>query len=290
MTMEMYKVFYHVAEKGSFTAAAKTLFVSQPAVTKSVKGLEEDLGVKLFIRKGQGIELTDEGHALYSYVQTAFLQLEQGERIVRQMKDKDTGMIRIGISNTLCKYYFIPHLEKFHDAYPNLKIEIVNRTSPETLELLENGAIDCAIISEVPSVSGLAYHELMEIQDTFAAKEPPPEKPMPLERFKDHPLILMEKKNATRRYVEDWFLEHQIPIQADIEISSMEFLIDFAKIGLGVSAVIKEFIEGELARGELYEWQAEPELPKRSIGLLYPQKGNSIACLTFIDFMKLAKK
>lgn len=289
MSMELYKVFQAVAEKGSITAAAKALFVSQPAVTKSIQALEETLGTRLFLRTAQGVEPTREGRELLGHVERAFDQLEQGERKVRMMKDKSLGTVRVGISSTLCKYYFIPHLKAFHDAYPKLKIEIVNRTSPETLALLENGTLDCAIISEMPFGSKMAYARLMEIQDTFVAKMPSPKPVMAPEDFMDHPLILMEKNNATRRYVDDWFLSHQVPVQADIEISSMEFLVEFAKIGLGVSAVIREFVHGELAEGELVEWRVEPEPPPRSIGLLYPVKESSVACATFVDFMKLAK-
>ncbi len=286
MTTEQYKVFYQVAESGSISRAARALFVSQPAVTKSIKILENELDVTLFIRNPKGVTLTREGEILYDYVKEAFEQLEQGEKRIKQLKNNEYGSIRIGISNILCKYYFIPYLKVFHERYPNLKIEIVNRTSPETLELLDSGKIDCAIISDIGGKNQFEYNSLMQIQDTFVAKNRPPKEVMDIKDLENHPLLLLEKKNATRASFDEHFLDHQVSVQVDIEISSMEFLIEFAKIGLGVSAVIGNFVEEELRDGSLFEWKIEPMMPKRTIGLLY-KSGEllSIATRTFIDFM-----
>lgn len=286
MTTEQYKVFYQVAESGSISKAAKALFVSQPAVTKSIKTLEKELDVILFLRNAKGVTLTREGEILYEYVKVAFDQLEQGEKRIKQLKDNDFGSVRIGISNILCKYYFIPFLKKFHEQYPKLKIEIVNRTSPETLELLEAGRIDCAIISNVGTKNLFNYNELMLIQDIFVSKEKPPSQIVDLKELEKYPLLLLEKKNATRAAFDEYFAENQINVNVEIEISSMEFLVEFAKIGLGISAVIKDFITDELEQENLYEWETTPKLPKRSVGLLY-KKGEplSIASKTFIDYM-----
>lgn len=286
MTTELYRIFHQVVESGSISKAAQALFVSQPAVTKSIKSLEESLGITLFHRKAQGVVLTQEGKMLYEHVQLAFRQLTLGERLMRQLKDKEVGTVRIGISNTLCKYYFLPYLKIFHEKNPKIKIEIVNRTSLETIDLLQGNAVDCAIISDMPLPKNYDYHRLRDIQDTFVSKEKPPILPMTLEVLGKYPLLMMEKKNATRRYIEEYFVKHQIPLQVGIEISSMEFLVEFAKIGLGVSAVIKDFVEEELDAQRLFEWQLDPPLAPRSIGLVFNQAlSRSIACQTFLDFM-----
>lgn len=287
LTAEQYRVFYHVVENKSISKAAKVLYVSQPAVTKSIKTLEGELGVVLFVRTAKGVTLTNEGEILFAYVKEAFEQLEQGERRIRQLKDRAFGSVRIGISNILCKYYFIPYLKLFHESYPGIKIEIINRTSPETLDLLDSDRIDCAIISDAGISGSYSFEHLMEIQDTFAAKNPPPMEVLPIKELENYPILLLEKKNATRKNYDEHFLENQVNVNVDIEISSMEFLIEFAKIGLGVSAVIGDFIQDELNRKELYEWKIEPALPKRSIGVLYKNnEGLSIASKTFIKYMK----
>jgi len=287
MTAEQYRVFYHVVESKSISKAAKVLYVSQPAVTKSIKTLESELGVILFVRTAKGVTLTNEGEILFTYVKEAFEQLAQGEKRIRQLKDRAYGSVRIGISNILCKYYFIPYLKTFHEKFPGIKIEIVNRTSPETLDLLEAGRIDCAIISDTGITNTYSYEQLMDIQDTFVAKNKPPQEFLPLKELENYPILLLEKKNATRKNYDEHFLENQVNVNVDIEISSMEFLIEFAKIGLGVSAVIGDFIQDELNNQTLYEWKVEPKLPKRSIGILYKSgDGLSIATKTFIKYMK----
>lgn len=286
MTTELYRFFYHVAETGSISAASKVLYVSQPAVSKAIKNLEENMGLPLFIRTAKGVSLTEEGKILYEHVAQAFEELGEGEKRIRQMKEKSYGIIRIGVSNTLCKYYFMPHLKKFHQTYPKLKIEIVNRTSPDTLKLLEDGRIDCAIISDVKDDRLFDYHMLMEIRDIFVAKKRPPRAVMPLKDLEDHTTLLLEKKNATRDHLERFLLQNQIKLNVDIEISSMEFLVEFAKIGLGVACVIGEFITDELESESLYQWVTEPQIPKRTIGLLYKKNSSlSIASKTFIDFL-----
>lgn len=286
MTAEQYRVFYHVVESKSISRAAKVLYVSQPAVTKSIKTLESELGVILFIRTAKGVTLTNEGEILFTYVKEAFEQLEQGEKRIRQLKDRAFGSVRIGISNILCKYYFIPFLKLFHEAYPGIKIEIINRTSPETLDLLESGRIDCAIISDAGISGNYSFEHLMDIQDTFVAKTPPYLPVIPIKQLENYPILLLEKKNATRKNYDEHFLENQVNVNVDIEISSMEFLIEFAKIGLGVSAVIGDFVQEELKSQALYEWKIEPELPKRSVGILYKNgDGLSIASKTFIRYM-----
>ncbi len=290
--METYYVFYIVAEYGNISKAAKKLFVSQPAVTKSIKNLEENLGIKLFNRNSKGVLLTEEGKVLYEYVKNAYIQIEKGEKIVKQLKNKSKGVVRIGISNTLCKYYFMPFLKGFHEKYPDIKIEITNRVTLETLELLEKGSLDCAIVSKVEGVSSnLKFEELLKIQDIFVSKEKPIKSVFPLEDLKKFPMLFLEKKNATRKYIDEYLLKNNVDLEIDIEISSMEFLVEFAKIGLGVASVIENFVIEELEKKELYKWEIEPAIEPRFIGLWYNEKTNlSIASQTFIDFMKNKKE
>lgn len=286
MLTKNYYVFYKVVENGSISKAARALYISQPAVSKVIKVMEKELGLLLFIRTAKGVTLTEEGKMLYEYVALAFAQFEEGERVVKRLLDRSYGSVRIGISNTLCKYYFLPHLEVFHEEFPELKIHIVNRTSTETLKLLEEGIIDCAITSELTNEKKLVYKELMGIQDIFVSREKPPKGIIQLKDLENHPMLLLERKNATREHLESFLLANQIRLNIDIEISSMEFLVEFARIGLGVASVIGNFVQKELEEKSLYEWRTEPNIPKRSIGLLYSNEtATSLACQTFVKFM-----
>jgi len=291
MTTENYHVFYQVVEYGSISKAAAALYVSQPAVSKAIKVLEEGLGLVLFKRTAKGVRLTQEGEILYKYVAVAITQLQEGEKRVKQLLDRSYGSIRIGISNTLCKYYFLSYLEAFHETFPKLKIQIINRTSPETLKLLEEGKIDCAIISQVEIKRGFIYEELMQIQDIFISKEKPPKERLLLKDLEAYPMLLLERKNATREHLETFLIANQIQLDVDIEISSMDFLVEFTRIGLGVASVIGNFVQDELEKKDFYEWPTTPSIPKRSIGLLYSEgKMISLACQTFVDFILQEKR
>lgn len=289
--MEQYYNFYIVAEYGSISKAAERLFISQPAVTKSIKNLENSLGIKLFNRTSKGVNLTEEGKILYEHVKIAFEEIEHGEKLIKKLKDKTLGVVRIGISNTLCKYYFMPHLRKFHQMYPNIKIEITNRVTLETLEHLEKGLLDCAIVSRLSDENKFHFEELMTIQDIFVAKDKAPKEKMTLKELSEYPMLFLEKKNATRKYIDEYLIKNNGNLQIDIEISSMEFLVEFAKIGLGIASCIEEFIQDELLEGRLHKWNVEPKIEPRSIGLIHNEKTNlSIAAQTFIEFMTTESK
>lgn len=282
---ELYRVFYIVAMSGTVSAAAATLHVSQPAVSKSVRKLEELTGCTLFARSVKGVSLTTEGRILFEYVQNGFAHLQNGERILKKIREKGEGLVRVGISNTLCRYYFMPCLEEFHRRYPGIKIAIVNRTSPETLQLLEQGLIDFGIISIPRDTSGFFFRELLTIQDIFVAGNRFPElrSPQTLASLAGYPLMMMEKNNETRAYVDDWLADRQVVLQPEIEIGSLDFLIDFARIGLGVALVINNFVTEELRRGLFFEVPISPVIPPRKVGIVTPKNlPLSIAAETFI--------
>ena len=283
---ELYRVFHTVASCGTVSAAADSLFVSQPAVTKSIKKLEMLTGCTLFVRSSKGVRLTTEGQILYEYVKNGFEYLQNGERILKKLQDRKEGLVRVGISNTLCRYYFIPHLEKFHQRYPGIRITIVNRTSQETLKLLEKGMIDFGIISIPKERSPFVYREVLTIQDIFVAGRQYPElrNPISLQALGRYPLMMLEKDNVTRAYIDGYLAENKVVLQPEIEISSLDFLVEFARIGLGVALVIRNFIEDELRSGLLSEIPVAPALQARRIGIVMPKNlPLSMAAEAFIE-------
>lgn len=283
---ELYRVFHTVASCGTVSAAADSLFVSQPAVTKSIKKLEMLTGCTLFVRSSKGVRLTTEGQILYEYVKNGFEYLQNGERILKKLQDRKEGLVRVGISNTLCRYYFIPHLEKFHQRYPGIRITIVNRTSQETLKLLEKGMIDFGIISIPKERSPFVYREVLTIQDIFVAGRQYPElrNPISLQALGRYPLMMLEKDNVTRAYIDGYLAENKVVLQPEIEISSLDFLVEFARIGLGVALVIRNFIEDELRSGLLSEIPVAPALQARRIGIVMPKNlPLSMAAEAFVE-------
>lgn len=285
---ELYKVFYYVAKYSNISKAANALYISQPAISKSIKKLENLTGCTLFIRSSKGVSLTTEGEILFNYVESAFISLANGEKIIEKLNNKQDGIVKIGISNTLCKYYFLPHLQSFHKLYPHIKIQIINRPSPETYHLLEAGKIDFGIIS-IPDVHlDYKYIFLMSIQDIFVAnnKYYSSDLPIPVNNLSSFAIMMMEKENQTRIYIDKFLAKNSVELTPEIEISSMDFLIEFAKIGIGVACVIKEFIQDELSNGTLKQLPISPEPKPREIGLVLKENiPLSIAAKTFINFL-----
>jgi len=286
---ELYKVFYFTAICRNISETAEMLYISQPAISKSIKKLEALTGCILFIRNSRGVTLTTEGKVLFDYVKTAFESLENGERMLEKLKKRTEGIVKVGISNTLCRYFFLPHLEAFHLRYPGIRIQIINRTSPETLKLLEQGLLDFGIISIPLDKGDLEYIELMTIQDIFVAgkKYEIDQTPLPIERLLDFPLMMLEDRNLSRTYIDEYFKDNNIEFTPEIEISSMDILIEFAKIGLGIAAVIKGFVSEELSAGALKEIPVCPTMPPRKIGIVLKKDiPISLASQTFIQFLE----
>ncbi len=287
--IELYKVFYTVAACGTVSAAGKSLYVSQPAISKSIKKLEDLTGCTLFIRSSKGVRLSTEGKILFDYVAQGLEYLQNGERILKKVRDRGHGQVRVGISNTLCRYYFLPYLERFHQDYPGIRITIVNRTSPETLQLLEKGLIDFGIISIPKDRSRFTFFDLMTITDVFVTGRNTIDLqgPVQLQDLARYPLMMLEKDNVTRSLIDDYLSGNEIVLQPEIEIGSMDFLIEFAKIGLGVALVIRNFVTEELACGLLQEIPTQPALPSRKVGIVLPKNlPLSIAAEAFIEALR----
>ncbi|WP_432662840.1 LysR family transcriptional regulator [Wukongibacter baidiensis] len=287
--MELYRTFYTVAKHKNISKAADALFISQPAISKSIKKLEELIGCKLFIRNSRGVVLSKEGEILYKYVENAMGEITKGQNIIDKIIHKDRGLIRIGVSNTLCKYFVIPFLKFFHEKYPNIKIVIINKTTNDTLKMLNSGKIDFGIVSFPFMHKEYNFIELMKIHDIFVAKKDyykELSKSVSINTLSNYPIMLLDTDNITRQYIDKYFSLNGVAIEAEIEIGNMEFLIEFAKIGLGISAVIKEFVMKELEEGELEEISVMPEPASRSIGIVTHRNiPVSIASQTFINHL-----
>lgn len=146
INLEWYRCFYWVAKTGSLTAAAERLHITQPAVSHTIKQLEARIGGPLFFRASRGVTLTKEGEVLQQYMEQAFTQIANAERAMADINQLNSGEIRIGASDTLCKHYLLPYLRQFHTRYPEVRIHVTNRTTPETISLLKKGELDFGIV------------------------------------------------------------------------------------------------------------------------------------------------
>lgn len=277
-TLSSYRIFNAVAETGNISRAAKELYISQPAISKAVSKLEQSLSVKLFTRNSRGVKLTEEGALLYEYTCSAFESLRQGEESIRKINALGIGHIKIGVSTTLCKYLLLPYLQSFIQVYPHIKVTIECRSTFETLALLEEGKLDIGLIGKPSQTKSIDFFPLQTIQDTFVAsprylKNLTEREPGILEKkrelFSHANLMLLDEKNITRVYIEDYFSKNDIHTGQILEVSNMDLLIEFAKIGLGIGCVIREFVSKELEDGTLTELPPIRRIARRTVGFAY---------------------
>lgn len=271
-TMSLYKFFYTVAYTGNISAAAKLLYTSQPVVSKYINRLEDDLGTQLFIRTSRGVRLTEEGQVLYQYVKSAFASLETGINKLKKIRALGIGHIRIGVSTTLCKYLLLPYLKKYISENPHVKISIQCQSTNQTLELLEQNKIDLGLIGQPDNSKGVEFYKILEIEDIFVASNSYlnnlkiRESQNKLDIFNFATVMLLDKENMTRQYIDDYLKQNHIKPNNLLEISTMDLIIEFSKIGIGIGCVIKEFVENELKTGTLINIPLGIPIHKRNVG------------------------
>lgn len=266
--LSLYHVFYTVAKNGNISKAASELYISQPAISKAIHKLEENLNIELFTRSSRGVRLTEEGQILYEHVSDAFDSLQTGEDKLKEMKDLGIGHIRIGVSTTLCRYTLLPYLEDFIKKHPHIRITIECQSSNKTIKLLEDRKIDLGLIGLTHNNPQIHFDSIGEIEDVFVAT------PSYLENLQkrsdaDATLMLLDKENITRQYIDDYLMLNDISTNNVLEVSTMDLLIDFAKISLGIACVIKQFVQKELDSSELVELPLNFPIHKREIGFAY---------------------
>ncbi len=295
-TLSSYRIFNAVAEAGNLSKAAKELFISQPAISKAVSKLEQSLSVKLFTRNSRGVKLTEEGALLYEYTCSAFEALRRGEESIRKIHTLGMGSIKIGVSTTLCKHLLLPYVQHFIETYPHIKVNIECRSTAETLALLEEGKLDIGLIGKQSRSRSVDFFPLKTIQDTFVAS------PSYLAGLSEREsgiignfesilqkanLMMLDDKNITRAHLDDYFTKHNLHPSQTLEVSNMDLLIEFTKVGLGVGCVIRDFVTSELKDGSLIELPMPHSLTKRTVGFAYNKTAAQKDTLKrFIDFYK----
>lgn len=286
---ELYKVFYHVAATLSFSEASKQLFISQSAVSQSIKVLEKKLNQTLFIRSTKKVQLTPEGEILLKHVEPAINLIQKGENQLLEANTLNGGQLRIGASDTICRYYLIPYLNRFHKAYPNVHIKVTNQTSIECAHLLENGQVDF-IITNYPN-SGLSNSQnvrvINEFHDVFVANQeyfPLKGETVSLQKLQTYPILMLDRKSTTSEFLHHMFQREQLDLVPEIELSSNDLLIDLARIGLGI-AFVPDFCIPENDK-DLYIVKLTEKMPARQMIVAYNESlPVSQASKQFMDMM-----
>lgn len=286
---ELYKVFYHVATTLSFSEAACKLYISQSAVSQSIKALEKKLGQTLFIRSTKKVRLTPEGELLLRHIEPAMTLIKRGESQLIESSE-GVGQLRIGASDTICRYFLVPYLEMFHKSFPNAHIKVTNATSIRCVELLENGQVDLIVVNAPNAyLRNLSTaKKIHSFRDVFIANESFSElqgKRLSLKQLSEYPILMLDKRSTTSEFLHTLFQSQQLDLVPEIELNSNDLLIDLARIGLGI-AFIPDYCLKEMP-DDLFIVETKEELPQRELVIAYnDQIPVSKATLEFLNYFQ----
>lgn len=270
--LSLYHIFYTVGRTGNISRAAKELYISQPAISRAIQKLETNLDTVLFKRNSKGVSFTPDGKALFEKVTEAFSLLTEGEDIILHNRSRDIPRLRLGTSSTLCQYVLLSHLKSYISAHPQVRINISCQSTYQTLRLLDEEKIDLGLIGRPKKLHGYHFHPLLRINDTFVATQQYLRNQTEL--FPNEPLfhtatfMMLDEENITRQSVNAQLKDHQLELSHILEVTSMDLLIRFAKIGLGIACVIRQFVQKELDEGILVEVPMGFCFPDREIGFV----------------------
>ena len=288
--LELYRVFKEVAETGNISLAAKNLYISQSAVSQSIKQLETALQARLFARSPRGVSLTWEGQMLYQYVRSALGLLATGEDKLSQAQQLLLGTLTIGASDTVTSFFLTPFLETFHRQHPGIRLKIVSGRSAKVLSMLRSGAVDIAFASS-PSEPGLSTWSCFATHSVFVAGSGYDcdfDHVYTRQEIADFPLILLERKASSRVFLEQYFLQGGITLTPEIELSSRSLLVSLAKIGLGVAGVTLEFVQDALLSGDIRLLKTDFTIPSRSVDMCTLQDVSPTAAAS--AFMEMVRR
>ncbi len=272
INFELYRIFYVVANHSNITKASEELNISQPAISKSIKSLEEQLGGKLFIRTKKGVILTEEGKEFYKYIKHAIEYINNAENKFTDLINLECGCIKIGINTTLTKEFLLPYLEKFNTLFPKIDIQIITDLTSNLMQKLRNGLIDIVIfnINDKEYGNEIKIIKCRKITDCFVVNNKYKDlinKELSLSDLNNYPLILQAKGSNTRWFLDKLGQDNNIIFKPHIELTSYSLVSCFAKIGLGIGYVTKDYIKNELDNKELYELKIKEKIPSRYIGI-----------------------
>lgn len=287
--LNRYRLFCAVAECESISKAAELNYISQPAISKAITKMEESLGTVLFNRNHRGVTLTDEGKVFYDELKSAFDIIKAGEDKLRSINELGIGRLRLGASSVLCKAMLLPYLKGFINENPHIKITIECQSSSRIHKMLMDGVIDVGLMVKPDNMTEMSFISLGEIEDIFAAT------PNYLDNlalrnesdiFENANIMLLDSENVSRHHVDKFFKENNIEPKHILEVSNMDMLIEFTKIGMGVSCVVKQFVEKEIECGELREIPLNSKINTREVGLAFIKTSRLNATMQkFIDYV-----
>lgn len=288
INLNLYKIFYEVALSESISNAGKKLYITQSAVSKAIKKLEEELNTELFYRNSKGVKLTEKGEELIFYVEEAFNNLITAERTMIESKTLNKGKISIGVPSQIGSFYIFEDIANFHNKYPNIEITIISKTTTQLLKLLERHEIDFIIDTSPINIEmdNVIIKPLLEVKNCFVVKNDTSisvDKIKSIKDLSDYPLVLPIKGTNNRKQLDKIFEKNNVELNNVINIHTSEMIVGSIKKDLGIGYIIYDVVKDNIKNGEFKIVKIKENLPKVTINLVYIEKYLTIAPRYFIE-------
>lgn len=280
----LYKTFYDVAICGSISKAATINYTSQPAISRSIKTLENELDTKLFYRTKKGIELTEKGKELFFYVEQSYNSLMTAERNILEDSTLNRGKLSIGVPSHIATFYLFDAIDQFHKKYPNIEITIISKSTSALLDLLRSHEIDFIIDSEPVNCldKDITIKHIKFLHNAFVAHSDYDTSHIKnIKDLENEVLILPIKGTANRSNLDEFFAINKIEPNNVLNIHTSEVINGAIKRKLGIGYIIRELITDELKKGSLKEIKING-LPKTGISLVYIKEYITLSPKTFL--------
>ena len=291
--LNAYKTFYLVAKYKSFTKASQELFISQPAVTQTIKKLEDQLNIKLFDRSTNGvIALTAAGEVVYYYAEKIFNLAVANKTIVEQAKEASFEVINIGVPTHIGSFYLVKYVKEFNDKYPNIKFNIINKKSDEMIIMLKKRELDVVIDTNMSDTKDdlIATIKILDLNSCFVCNEKykniSNKEKIELNELIRYPLILPGETTSNRKLIDYKLKEKGIILKPLIEANSSSISRELIIEGIGIGWMIKEFVQEDIDKHILYELDVDFEQVLTPISIAYNKKFNHDIIKEFIKIFK----
>lgn len=290
INLELYKVFYYVAKNESITRAANELSISQPAISKSIKTLEEQINTQLFIRKRDGVSLTETGNIIYKKIKEAMELIDSAENDLKSLTNLEYGTINIGASKTIIHEFLMPYIKSFHKDYPNINIRIFTDKTSDLIKKSKMGLID-VIFTNMPFNLPNEFESInvMNLHDCFVANENfnyLKNKVIDKESFQKLPLLILTKGATNRIRLDDYCAINNMIIKPEMEFGSNTLIKEFTIAGFGIGMLTEEHVKEEINNGDLFKLNINFKLKDKYLGLVYNKDNLNLVSKKFIKYIK----
>ena len=286
--LNLIKIFCTVYENKSILSASKKLYISQPAITNSIKRLETFLEGKVFVRTPKGIIPTAEGEAFYASCKKSLNSIDKAVGKFKSLSQFNKGFLNIGSSSTIMRKLLIPFLKKFNNEYPNIVITVTDADS-ETLEQKTlAGELDVSIINApIETENAFNITKITSTTDCFVANAGFLREFVKKDELKDFPLIVQKRPSSNREYFEQMCIKNNVVLEPSFEIGSFGLINDFVADGFGIAYTVFDFVSEDIQRGRLKLLKTDFEIEPRDICAITPTISvNTLICEKFIEELK----